>query len=196
LRIFAHYGNLSASAAQKITPFSEKIADYVAASGQPLLIEDISQSPFLSVARYPDTADKSLISVPIILGEQVIGVINVSSPLQSQCFDEEDLELLKLFALFVAKSIHSVQLQAIMRSKFVEIAVARELEEKQTVQMAAIHPNPSKLAKIVAKSFFRELTKAGFGPNQVIEIATEVLYLLKKSLDKHKKRLERDDEED
>ncbi|MFM7877051.1 MAG: GAF domain-containing protein, partial [Microcystis aeruginosa] len=35
-----------------------------------------------------------------------------------------------------------------------------------------------------------ELTQAGFGTHEVIEIANEVLNLLQKTLNKHKNRLE------
>lgn len=190
LQVFTHYGNLPQSVYQEITPLNEGIAGYVATTGEPLLIEDITCSPFVEAARYLDETNKSFISAPIILGEQTIGVINVSTPVEKTCFQEQDLEMLKLFAHFVGKSIHISQLQKILRSKFVEMAVIRE--ESEILSEGAISPNPSKLAKIVAKSFYRELTQAGFGPNQVIAIATEILDLLQRNLDRHKKWLSRD----
>jgi GAF domain-containing protein len=197
LRVFTHYGNLPPSAYQQITPVNEGIAGYVAATGTPLLIEDISQSQFVDAARYLDESNKSLISVPISFAGKTIGTINTSSPIDKKSFDEQDLETMKIFALFVGKSIYIAQMQKILRSKFLEIAVARELTEENLSEGAigsaaaprAIAPNPTKLAKIVAKSFYRELTQAGFGANQVIEIATEVLDLLQKNIDQHKKRL-------
>jgi L-methionine (R)-S-oxide reductase len=188
LRVFTHYGNLPPSAYQQITPLNEGIAGYVAATGTPLLIEDITQSQFVDAARYLDESNKSLISVPISFAGKTIGTINTSSPIDKKSFDEQDLETMKIFALFVGKSIYIAQMQKILRSKFLEIAVARELTE-ENLSEGAIAPNPTKLAKIVAKSFYRELTQAGFGANQVIEIATEVLDLLQKNIDQHKKRL-------
>jgi L-methionine (R)-S-oxide reductase len=190
LRVFTHYGNLPSSAYQQITPLNEGIAGYVAATGKPLLIEDITRSQFVDAARYSDESNKSLISVPISFAGKTIGTINTSSPVEKKSFDEQDLETMKIFALFVGKSIYIAQMQKIMRSKFIETAVARELiEENLSEDAIAIAPNPTKLAKIVAKSFYRELTQAGFGANQVIEIATEVLDLLQKNIDRHKKRL-------
>ncbi len=191
LRVFTHYGNLPLCAYQEVTKLNQGIAGYVAATGKPLLIKDIDQSQFVTVARYLDDDHKSLICVPIILAKEVVGVINVSSPLKRSYFDEDDLKLLEMFALFVGKSLHLSQLQSIMRSKFVELAVARDLAETEVEETIMIHPNPTKLAKIVAKSFFKELNRAGFGPNQVIAIATEVLNLLQDSLERHKKRRER-----
>jgi GAF domain-containing protein len=192
LRVFTHYGNLPQSAYQQITPLNEGIAGYVAATGKPLLIEDITQSQFVEAARYLDEANKSLISAPIPFGNQTIGVINVSSRVDRQSFKEQDLETLKLFALYIGKSLYIAQMQAILRSRFVELAVVRELAEIPSQGAIAIAPNPTKLAKIVAKSFYKELTKAGFGANQIIEIATEVLDLLQNNIDQYKKRLSRE----
>ncbi len=195
LRVFAHYGNLPEAAYQEVTRLNEGIAGYVAATGEPIFIQDISQSPFAQSARYLEANQKSSICVPIQLGKQVIGTINVSFPVDRTTFDTSDLELLKLFALFVGKSIHIAQIQMILRSKFVERAVVHDLAERQVTEMLATDLNPTKVAKIVAKSFFKELTQAGFSTNQVIAIATEVLFLLQDNLNRHKKRLARDEEE-
>lgn len=193
LQVFTHYGNLPPSAYQEITWLNNGVAGCVAVTGQPLLVKDMAESPFWPAARYPALDSHSFISAPIIITEQVVGVINVSVPSHKPYFDEQDLELLKLFTQYTGKSLHISQLQAILKSRFVEMAVARELEEQQASESIAIHPDPSRLAKLVAKSFFRELTRAGFGPNQVIAIATEVLNLLQNTLNKHKQRLARDD---
>lgn len=157
--------------------------------------EDIATSEFAPAAHYPDAENKHLMSAPIFSAEQFIGTINVSSPIEKAAFNDSDLEYLRLFALFVGKSIHAAQLQTIVRSKFVQMAVISDFAERQVPAYVALHPNPTKLTKIVAKSFFRELTQAGFTTNQIIEIATEVLNLLQHSLIKYKQRLAREDSE-
>lgn len=193
LKVFTHYGNLPPAAYTEVTPLNQGVAGCVAAAGTPLLIEDITQSKFAPAARYPNSENKSLMSAPIFWGGQAIGTINVSGPIEKECFDGEDLDVLNLFALFVGKSIHIAQLQAILRSKFVQMAVVSDFAERQVSASVSLNPNPTKLAKIVAKSFFRELTQAGFGANQIIEIATEVLNLLQNSLGKYKQRIARED---
>jgi GAF domain-containing protein len=193
LRVVAHYGNLPPSAYEETTPLNQGIAGYVAATGESLLIRDITESQFVEAARYLNEPNKSLISAPISFRDKRIGVINVSNPVDRKSFNEQDLETLKIFALFIGKSLYIAQLQRILRSKFVEMAVARELGDIPSEGAIAISPNPTKLAKIVAKSFYRELTTAGFGPNQVIEIATEILELLQKNITRHKKRLFREE---
>ncbi len=192
-RVFTYDKSPIAADQQGVSQLKHDIAGYVATTGKPVLIKDIAQSPLMPVASYLREMQQSWIAVPILLGERVIGVINLSEPLDRDCFNEEDLGWLQLFARLVGKSLHIAQLQTILRSKFVEIAVVNDCQERQVSDAIAMTPNPTKLAKIVAKSFFRELTKAGFSPNQVIEIATEVLNLLQSSLDKLKKRIIRDD---
>ncbi|WP_013323803.1 GAF domain-containing protein [Gloeothece verrucosa] len=193
LRVFTHYGNLPPSAYQELTQVNKGIAGYVAATGQPLLIKDITQSPFLSAARYPQPENSSLLCAPIILSQRVIGVMNVSFPVDKSCFNEKDLKVLQLFTQEAGKTIHLSQLQAILKSRFVAMAVLNELEDKPVSQSITIHPNPTRLAKLVAKSFFVELTKSGFGPKQIIEIATEVLNLLQNTLNRHKQRISKGD---
>lgn len=183
LRVFTHYGHLSQSAYTEVVQLNQGIAGYVAATGQPLLIADITQSRFVSAARYSDEKNKSLISVPIMLSNKVIGVINVSSPTDGRCFEGADLEQLKLFSLYVGKSIQAVQLQNILKSRFVEMAIAQDYSQTSDPG-AIVNPQPGKLTKIVAKSLFKELTNAGFGANQIINISTEVLNLLQENLDK------------
>ena len=189
IQVLNHYGNLPNSAYEEVTKLNHGIAGYVALTGQAILTEDIRKSAFADAARYPQTENPSLISVPIMMAKEIIGVINVSGKINKACFDEEDLKLLKLFAHYASKSFHVAQLQAMLKSRFVEIAVVRELEEKQAEESISVNPDPTRFSKLVAKSFFRELTRAGLGPNQIITIATEVLNLLQNTLDKHKQRI-------
>jgi hypothetical protein len=51
--------------------------------------------------------------------------------------------------------------------------------------------DPGKVAKLLAKTFYHEMARAGFGPDHMITTATEILSLLSERLDKHKDRRER-----
>lgn len=190
LQVLTHYGDLPPQAYEEDTQINQGIAGHVAASGQSLLIKNISVSPFREMGRYQDDRNKSFMSTPIFVGDRVIGVVNVSTPKHKAHFTDRDLELLEIFALFMGKSIHIFQLQSILKSKFMEMALTHEVEEH--VMSTLLTPNPAKLTSLVAKSFYQELTKAGLGPNQIVSIASEVLGLLQQNLDKHKRRLVRD----
>jgi len=184
LRVFTHYGKLPKEAYEQITKLNDGIAGHVAATGKSLLVKDISKSPFVKVARYVGNDNKSLISAPIFISNRVVGVINVSDRNNNQIFDEQDLELLKIFALFVGKSIQIVELQNILDSRFIELAVAKEVKNTGE-QISNISPDPAKISQIVAKAIFKELDKSGFGPNQIINITSEILNLLQQKMSKH-----------
>ncbi|WP_083251280.1 GAF domain-containing protein [Acidihalobacter yilgarnensis] len=128
LRVYAHYGALPQEAYAQFTRLNEGISGHVAATAEPLLIENIARSPFMSVARHAHDRPGSLVSTPIFLNDKVIGVFNVSSPLDERVFIRRDLDLLSIFALFVGKSIHVAQLQNVLRSRLMQVALA--LEEK------------------------------------------------------------------
>lgn len=184
LRVYANYGTLPQAAYEQGMRFNEGISGYVAATGRPLLVEDISRSRFAAAARYADDSRKSLISAPILLGGKVIGVINISRPCDGRTFTEQDLELLNIFALFVGQSIHIVQLQSVLRSRFLQLALA--LEDKEAgAGGGSLSPDPAHLAKIVAKTIFRELTQGGFSTSQILNVASEVIGLLNEELEEH-----------
>jgi len=203
-QFFSHYEAILPLSEPDLMDLNQGVAAQVVKTGQALLICDLSQSLFAFLC--PDLANnppQGLMSVPIYLGAQVIGAMTVNGCLEHASFQGADLELLNLLALFVSKSTYISQLQTVLRSRFIEIAVLRDWEEQNksllhpsnltTLTPSAIAPDPNKLAKIVAKSFFKELTQAGFDASQIIAIATEVLSLLENSLNKHKKRLARDE---
>ena len=191
LRVFAAYGDLPESAYKQVTRKGEGISGHVLATGLPLLIEDLAQSEFLEVARRLTCGQRSLISTPIIQNQNIIGVINASDPKASRPFNLDDLHLLEVVALFVGKSIHVVQLQNVLNSRFAQMAIAQEAQQTIGHAMAYVSENPNQLAKILAKSFFREMTKAGFSSTQIIHAATEIIGQLNSNLGKHSKRLKR-----
>lgn len=205
-QICTHYDALSQTTDAAIASLNQEVAGYVAQTREALLIADLSLSPFASwLGSNSSKRQKSLIAAPILLENQAIGVIIVNSCRNRTSFKAIDLELLTVFAQSVSQLVHISQLQTILHSRFIEIAVLRDWEEQNkdllngsqsmTLTPAPIASDPNKLAKIVAKSFFKELTQAGFDASQIIAIATEVLSLLQNSLNKHKKRLARDEGE-
>ncbi len=137
---------------------------------------------------YPLNVEES-ISEPILLCEQVIGIIYVTLPCRKFRFNEQDKQILHLYSQQVSQSIHIHHLQTFTKSRFINAAVGQELAENQ-INPSSLPPHPPTLAKIVAKAFFKELTKAGFCPREIIETATEVLSLLEKTIHKHRQRLD------
>lgn len=188
LRVYANCGPLPPEAHHTTQAIGEGVAGYVAQTGQPLLVSDIGASPWVEVARQPEDLRRSLMSAPILVSGKTIGVINVRHPCDGRQFNEQDLASLRLFALFVGQAIQLFQLQNLLRSRFVRQAV------RASEPPAQISPDPARLARIVAKSFYRELTQAGFSPRDILNTATEVIGLLQEQLARHKRRLEHADQ--
>ncbi|MBN2070721.1 MAG: GAF domain-containing protein [Candidatus Krumholzibacteriota bacterium] len=70
------------------------IAGKVAETGEPLLIENVEELGIAGNTNKPQYETKSLISVPLIIGTTIIGVINVNNKMSGESFNEDDLQLL------------------------------------------------------------------------------------------------------
>ena len=194
LRMFAKYGEFPPKAYTEAVKINSGIAGKVAASAQPLLVQDIDTSEFLPLARRPESQSKSFICVPIIIGGKVIGVMNASNPVDSRCFDHNDLNLSVFVTLLIGKSVQVIQLQNVLNSKFVQMAVSLETEGIVQRIVSPGNYDADNLVKILSKSFYREMTRAGFTRNHIINSATEIIALLNESLQRHGRRSHRESE--
>jgi len=192
MRVCASYGPLPAAAYKESTGKGEGIAGRVIATGKALLIDDIHQSEFAQWARRANDPRKSLLSSPITINGRIIGVVNISGHLQGCAFNMDDLSLLDVVALFIGKAIQVVQLQNILNSRFAQMAIAQEAKKNLGGALANAVQNPDQVAKILAKSFYKEMTRAGFGSSQIINAASEIIGQLSGSLNRHSKRMERE----
>lgn len=191
LRVFAAHGELPQAAFEEVTHEGQGISGHVLQTGKSLLVEDITQSAFVQAARRLTQGAKSLISAPILIDGKIIGVINATDPKSRRAFNMDDLNLLDVAALFIGKSIQVQQLQGVLNSRFAQMALAQEARHTMGDAVAAMSQNPNQMAKILAKSFFKEMTRAGFSATQIIHAASEIITQLNQSLGKHSKRLER-----
>jgi L-methionine (R)-S-oxide reductase len=192
MRVCASYGLLPEAAYTESIGKGEGIAGKVIVTGQSILIEDISKSELASKARRTDDPRKSLISSPIPINRRIVGVVNVSGHTLGDVFNEADLNLLEVVALFIGKSIQAIQLQNILNSRFAQLALLQDAEKSlEPVGVGAALQNPDQVAKILAKSFYKEMTRAGLGSNQIISAASEIISQLSGSLQRHNKRLSR-----
>jgi GAF domain-containing protein len=110
----------------------ESITGWVAATGQPLLIPDVSQEP--RYVRVTTTETRSELVVPMKVKDQVIGVLNVESD-RLNAFDESDLAVLQSLANQAAIAIDNARLYgqaqqlAVMQERQ---RLARELHDAVT----------------------------------------------------------------
>lgn len=192
MRVCASYGPLPAAAYKESTRKGEGIAGRVIATGKALLVDDIHHSEFAEWARRANDPRKSLISSPVTINGNIIGVVNINGHLQGRAFNLDDMSLLEVVALFIGKSIQVVQLQNILNSRFAQLALVQSAGKDLESTLVRAVQNPDQVAKILAKSFYKEMTRAGFGSSQIINAASEIISQLSGSLNRHSKRVERE----
>ena len=196
MRVCANYGSLPIAAYKESTGKDEGIAGHVIATGHSLLIEDISKSPFASKARRAnnsgDHSRNSLICAPVKIGARIIGVVNVNSHKNGQAFSPADVSLLDVIALFIGKSVQTSQLQNILDSRFAQLALAQEVQKNIGSSLGSLLHSPDQIARILAKSFYKEMIRAGFNSGQIVNVASGIIEQLNGNLKKHSKRAERE----
>jgi len=189
LRLFAKHGDLPPIAYTEAVKVNDGIAGKVAASGQALLVQDIRDTEYLALARRPDSPRKSFMCIPIVINRKVIGVLNVSNPVDGRAFDHNDLNLSVFVALLVGKSVQVRQLQNLLKSRFAQIAITRETHDIFTATLSPASIDAGRLVKVVAKTFYREMNKAGFSRDHIVSAASEIISLLSESLERHDRRI-------
>jgi signal transduction histidine kinase len=101
------------------------VSGTVAETGKALLIKDVESDEWLSkVQRHGRYTTKSLISVPLKVGDRVIGVLNANNKDRSGPLNEYDLHILSVFAAHVSVSIERVRLYHNLERKAEELEAA------------------------------------------------------------------------
>lgn len=96
----------------------EGIAGKVLQTGQSLLVEDIEQDRRVLQKKKMRYKTKSFISIPLVVNESPIGVLNISDKISGSIFSEDDLKIVKIFATQASIALERTQLY--QRSKEME----------------------------------------------------------------------------
>lgn len=182
MSIHAHHGPLPDAALQAAIRRGEGISGRVLASGNALLVADIRQSEFASFARRGAALGCSLICAPISIEGRIVGVINAANSRDAAPFDEAALCLLQIVALFLGKYLQARHLQHLLDSRFAQLALLQETEQHPPAAARLAYRNPGEVARILARSFFREMHRAGFGSAQVLGAASELIGQLNRDI--------------
>jgi GAF domain-containing protein len=92
-------------------PMDKGIVGYVLMTGQPLSISNLQNDKRFNkdFAQTTGYVPKSILAMPMMYGERVIGVMEVLDKISSPSFGMKDMELLALFAQQAAIAIHQSQ---------------------------------------------------------------------------------------
>jgi GAF domain-containing protein len=190
LKLWCSNEELPSSAWSETPGRGESIAGRVLELGEPLLIADIRASEFSTLARRRDEVGDSFICTPIAVGNHVIGVMSLTSRPGSRPFEESDLGLAEIVAALIGKSVQVERLQTLVRSRVAHMSLARE-EKAVVARLTDGTVPPARVAKLLAKSFFRDLASAGFEPGQIIEAASEIIALVSEDIRRYKRHAQR-----
>jgi GAF domain-containing protein len=102
------YGEGNATLEGLSIPIDSGIAGYVAMTGQPIAISDVSHDPRFhkSFAESTGYVPRSILASPLLSEDRVIGVMEVLDKIKAPYFNLQDMELLGLFAQQAAIAIH------------------------------------------------------------------------------------------
>ena len=107
LRVRAAIGLDEELAPDVTVPLGSGMDGRIAATGEPMIVPDLSKVEV--VTPYLSKAGGSFIGVPLAIGRNVLGVLNVSS-LRLNAFSDDDLELLELAAERAALALDQMML--------------------------------------------------------------------------------------
>jgi diguanylate cyclase (GGDEF)-like protein len=87
--------------------FGEGIAGKVFKEGRPLMISDIERN--LSTSRRPNYRTGAFVSIPLKIGDETIGVLNIADKVTGEIFSEADMAFLRYFASYASIAIKGAQ---------------------------------------------------------------------------------------
>lgn len=92
-------------------PLDSGIAGYVVMTGQPIAISNVQQDARFrqDFAQSTGYVPRSILAMPLLSGDRVIGVMEVLDKISAPSFGMQDMELLGLFARQAAIAIHQSQ---------------------------------------------------------------------------------------
>jgi CheY-like chemotaxis protein len=100
---------MTAEAAARVLyarPEGNGVTGYVASTGKTYYCRDTTRDP-----RYIEgaTGAKSSLTVPLLVGEEVIGTFNIESP-RPNAFSDEDIQFAEIFSREIAQALHTLDL--------------------------------------------------------------------------------------
>ncbi|MDD2717135.1 MAG: GAF domain-containing protein [Candidatus Wallbacteria bacterium] len=108
-------------------PMGEGISGYVAKTGVPLLIKDLKNDRQFSRYYRKELKANSLLSVPLILRNEIIGVINLNNKKGGEAFNSDDCNLMETIAIQVASAIANARLYEKATEKLQELSMINSL---------------------------------------------------------------------
>jgi len=190
LRLVALHGELPETAWNERTEESQTIAAQVLANRQALVVNDINVSALKVMRRHSDEP-ASFMACTVPVSGIYAGVLNISKRENGQPFSEQDLAIAEFAAILVGRAIELGRLQGMLNSSFAKMALVLEEVSNSRSFMDLSIQEPQRMAKILAKTFYREMSRCGLSANQIIHVASEIISEMTNSIVRHQRRQKR-----
>ncbi|OYY95605.1 MAG: hypothetical protein B7Y41_03655 [Hydrogenophilales bacterium 28-61-23] len=188
LKLTALCGELPEAAWKEEPAPGQGIAGQVLASGVSIRVASIGRSAWKRQARHAGEPG-GFMACPVLLAGRPAGVLNISQPIDRGRFSASDQANAEFAGLLIGRAIQAGRLDRMLDSRFAQMAFSLEGATDSVSVLSLSAHEPDKVAKMLARGFYRELRHCGFTPNQVIHAASEIISELTRSLNRHKKRL-------
>lgn len=128
-------------------------------------------------------------TAPLRVNGRVLGYVSVAPGKRVPHFDAD---LFSALCEIVSRAVEHVLMRQMLASRYATVAagkaVAGENLGPQTFDACVLQTaqNPEKIARIIARSFYKDLRKAGFAAKQILLIASEIIRHLNEAFHKTK----------
>jgi GAF domain-containing protein len=125
-------------------PLDRGIAGYVAMTGQPIAVSNVQEDTRFNkdFAKSTGFVPRSILAMPLISDDRVIGVMEVLDKLSAPSFGMQDMELLGLFARQAAIAIHQSQQFDLLNASLVRGIKRLAGEDVSAELLGALEPGP------------------------------------------------------
>ena len=107
------------------------IAGFVATTGQPLCVADVAESEQWdrSISEAIQFETQSILAVPVMAGARIVGVLEVVNKMDSEGFEQADIELLSQFARIAGAAVDKRDMMALSKSLLVAMKERPEADD-------------------------------------------------------------------
>ena len=154
-------------------PSDQGVSGRVYKTGKPLMIPDVSTCPFF-LRRVDDETDlktKNILSVPILLKDQPIGVVSVVNK-QYGKFDATDVDLLTMVTGTIALPIENTRIHEKLRSSYKELKILNRAKDNVINHLAHELKTPVSVLGASMTLLSRKLAALGLNNRQIENILT------------------------
>lgn len=141
-------------------PAGKGIAGAVFESKEPLNIDDVSQDPrhFAKAGEESGLKTRTLLTVPLLDGDAVLGVMQAINPNERERFDDEDVAMFETFGSLIAVTL--IRLEA-HKNAIREAETRQQLQLANEIQQSFLPPPHASVGGIRINAFYQPASEIG-----------------------------------